>query len=159
MPPRRPVRQARSSGYDPTVSISAASSAKQALYSTTEDQEEKEEKKEQSGGNDDLKKLIETLKNKLNSGSGNGNQKQVPPQPKAKSIWNRSIEKKEPSFKPAYSILTRISNHEKVPTRSTKAAELTAKSLPDSFIFRPGLDGIEIDKKLKVKAGKQLCMG
>ena len=158
MPPRRPVRQARSSGYDPTVSISAASSAKPAFYNTQDNSEQKQENKKQ-GTNDELKKLIESLKNKLNSGSDNTLQKQVPPQPKAKTIWNRSVAKKETNFKPAYSILTRISNHEKVPSRSTKAPELTTKILPDSFIFRPGADGIEIDKKLKIQAGKQLCLG
>ena len=159
MPPRRPMqRQARSSGSDPTVSISAAASAKSALLSVEEPQEEikQEGSSKEASSNDDLKKLIETLKNKLNSGSTT--QKQAPPSPKAKTVWNRSVVKDEKNFNPAYTVLTRISNHEKVPVRSTKSNEITVKGVPDSFIFRPGADGIKIDK-LSIKAGKQLGMG
>ena len=160
MPPRRPMqRQARSSGSDPTVSISAAASAKSALLTTEEpqNQETKQEPpKDTTSSNDDLKKLIETLKNKLNSNSTT--QKKAPPVPAAKTVWNRSVTNKERTFNPAYTVLTRISNHEKVPVKSTKSVELTTKGVPDSFIFRPGADGIKVDK-LNIKAGKQLGMG
>ena len=161
MPPRRPSqRQARPSGSDPTVSISAAAGAKTALYTANEEQKQEASKQEtpkESGANDDLKKLIETLKNKLNSNNG-AQQKSAPPVPKAKTVWNRSIVEKDKTFNPAYTVLTRISNHEKVPVKSTKSVDITSKSLPDSFIFRPGADGITIDK-LSIKAGKQLAMG
>lgn len=159
MPPRRQMqRQARPSGSDPTVSKSAAASAKTALYTANEEQEApQQEAQKESGANDDLKKLIETLKNKLNS-NNSAQQKTVPPTPKAKTVWDRSIAKDSKTFNPAYTILTRISNHEKVPIRSTKSVDITTKSLPDSFIFRPGADGIKVDK-LNIKAGKQLCMG
>ena len=159
MPPRRQMqRQARSSGYDPTVSISAAAGAKTALYTSNEEQETpKQEAQKETGANDDLKKLIETLKNKLNSNNP-AQQKIAPPAPKAKTVWNRSIVEKDKTFNPAYTILTRISNHEKVPVRSTKSPDITTKSVPDSFIFRPGADGIKVDK-LSIKAGKQLGMG
>ncbi len=159
MPPRRQMqRQARPSGSDPTVSKSAVASAKTALYTASEEQEEpNQEAQKESGANDDLKKLIETLKNKLNS-NGSSQQKTAPPAPKAKTVWNRSIAKDNKTFNPAYTILTRISNHEKVPIKSTKSVDITMKSLPDSFIFRPGADGIKVDK-LSIKAGKQLGMG
>ena len=160
MPPRRPSqRQARPSGSDPTVSISAAAGAKTALYTANEEEKQEASKQEttnESNTNDDLKKLIETLKNKLNSGSTQ--QKSAPPVPKAKTVWNRSIVEKDRTFNPAYTVLTRISNHEKVPVKSTKSVDITTKSLPDSFIFRPGADGIKIDK-LSIQAGKQLGMG
>jgi hypothetical protein len=146
-------RQARTSGNDPTASITAAAGAKSALLTAEEPQEATKE----SGANDDLKKLIETLKNKLNS-NGGAQQKSAPPAPKTKTVWNRSIAEKDRTFNPAYTVLTRISNHEKVPVKSTRSIEITSKSLPDSFIFRPGADGIQIDK-LSVKAGKQLGTG
>ncbi|MDP3732966.1 MAG: hypothetical protein Q8Q91_00345, partial [Candidatus Daviesbacteria bacterium] len=146
-------RQARPSGNDPTASITAAAGARSALLTA---EEPKQEAQKESGSNDDLKKLIETLKNKLNTGATTP--KTAPPAPKAKTVWNRSVVKDEKTFSPAYTVLTRISNHEKVPTRSTKSADITTKSLPDSFIFRPGADGIKIDK-LNIKAGKQLGMG
>ena len=159
MPPRRQMqRQARPSGFDPTASITAAASAKSAMLAEEQKQEvQKQESQKETGANDDLKKLIETLKNKLNSNNPAG-QKTVPPAPKAKTVWNRSIVKDEKTFNPAYTVLTRISNHEKVPVKSTKSVDITTKSLPDSFIFRPGADGIKIDK-LSIKAGKQLGMG
>ena len=158
MPPRRQMqRQARPSGFDPTASITAAAGAKTALYAEQRQEESKQQAQKESNSNDDLKKLIETLKNKLNTNNPAG-QKTAPPAPKAKTVWNRSIVKDEKTFNPAYTVLTRISNHEKVPTRSTKSADITTKSLPDSFIFRPGADGIKIDK-LSIKAGKQLGMG
>ncbi len=164
MPPRRQMqRQARSSGSDPTVSISAASAAKSALYaentedeSQTQVEEARQESPKDTNSNDDLKKLIETLKGKLNSNSTP--QKKAPPIPAAKTVWNRSVTNKEKTFNPAYTILTRISNHEKVPTRSTKSVEITTKSVPDSFIFRPGANGIKVDN-LNIKAGKQLGLG
>ena len=172
MPPRRQMqRQARSSGNDPTASITAAASAKSAML-TAEDQkqaafgeprseqeEPKQEVQKETGANDDLKKLIETLKNKLNTNNP-AQQKTVPPAPKANTVWNRSIanKDKDKTFNPAYTVLTRISNHEKVPVQSTKSVDITTKSLPDSFIFRPGADGIKVDK-LSVKAGKQIGMG
>ena len=162
MPPRRPMqRQARPSGHDPTVSKSAAAGARTAMLTASEEKPEEEIKQEtpkESNTNDDLKKLIETLKNKLNSNNPAG-QKKAPPAPNTKTVWNRSIAKKDQkTFNPAYTVLTRISNHEKVPARSTKSVELTIKGLPDSFIFRPGADGIKVDK-LSIKAGKQLGMG
>lgn len=161
MPPRRQMqRQARPSGSDPTVSISAASAAKTAMYTENEGEREEDPRQEapkESNTNDDLKKLIETLKNKLNSGNG-VQQKQTPPAPKAKTIWNRSLVEKDKTFNPAYTVLTRISNHEKVPIKSNRSTEITTKGVPDSFIFRPGADGIKVDK-LNIKAGKQLAMG
>ena len=162
MPPRRQMqRQARPSGSDPTVSKSAAASAKMLTASEEDFEEVREEVKQtapkETGANDDLKKLIETLKNKLNT-NNSAQQKIAPPAPKAKTVWNRSIAKDNKGFNPAYTILTRISNHEKVPVRSTKSVDITTKSLPDSFIFRPGADGIKVDK-LSIKAGKQLAMG
>ena len=96
------------------------------------------------------------MKNKLNSNPTT--QKQSPPVPAAKTVWSRSVTSKEKTFNPAYTVLTRISNHEKVPMRSTKQAEITAKSVPDSFIFRPGANGIKVDN-LNIKAGKQLGLG
>ncbi len=162
MPPRRQTqRQARSSGNDPTASITAAAAAKSALLTAEDAQEEQEditlESPKESGTNDDLKKLIETLKNKLNTNSNA--QKKTPPSPGSKTAWNRSVvSSNEKTFNPAYTVLTRISNHEKVPVKSTKVTEITSKSLPDSFIFRPGADGIKIDK-LDIKAGKQLGIG
>ena len=154
-------RQARSSGNDPTASITAAASAKSAML-TAEDQKQetpKQEVQKEAGANDDLKKLIETLKNKLNTNNPAG-QKTVPPAPKANTVWNRSIanKDKDKTFNPAYTILTRISNHEKVPVKSTKSVDITTKSLPDSFIFRPGADGIKVGP-LSIKAGKQIGMG
>ena len=157
MPPRRQMqRQARSSGNDPTASITAAANAKTALY-TVEEEPKQESQKEMGSSNDDLKKLTETLKNKLNS-NGSAQQKKAPPAQQAKTVWNRSVVKDDKTFNPAYTILTRISNHEKVPVKSTKSSDITIKSMPDSFIFRPGADGIKIDK-LNIKAGKQLGMG
>ena len=162
MPPRRQMqRQARSSGNDPTASRTAAASAKSAML-TAEDQKQetpKQEVQKEASANDDLKKLIETLKNKLNTNNP-AQQKTVPPAPKANTVWNRSIanKDKDKTFNPAYTVLTRISNHEKVPVQSTKSVDITTKSLPDSFIFRPGADGIKVDK-LSVKAGKQIGMG
>lgn len=104
--------------------------------------------------NEDLKKLIETLKAKVNS-SKTSSEKKVPPAPKAK--WDRSISKHW-SPKPAYTVLTRVSNHEKVPLQSNKSQEVTMKNLPHSFIYKPGADGIKLDK-IEVKAGKFLSLG
>ncbi len=156
MPPRRQMqRQARPSGFDPTASITAAAGAKSAMLA---DEQEvlKEESQKEAGANDDLKKLIETLKNKLNTNGAQ--QKKAPPTPTAKTVWNRSVVSEEKSFNSAYTVLTRISNHEKVPAKSTKQTELTTKGVPDSFIFRPGADGIKIDN-LNIKAGKQIGLG
>lgn len=161
MPPRRPQRQARPRGYDPTVSISAASAAR-ALNQEQDIQEVQqiEEPKQEQNVNDDLKKLIETLKNKMGASNNPIQQKKAPPQPASKISWNRSVSVKEPVWtaKPAYTILTRISNHEKVPVKVQKQAELTINSLPHSFLYKPGVDGIKIDK-LSVKAGKQIGVG
>ena len=156
MPPKRPTRQARSSGNDPTASITAAANAKSMLFNP-EEEPKKEEVKTESNSNDDLKKLIETLKSKI-AGNTQSEEKKVPPAARAKTVWNRSVDKKETNFKPAYTLLTRISNHEKVPLKSSRVPEFTTKSLPDSFLYRPGVDGITIGK-VEIKAGKQLCIG
>ena len=154
MPPRpqRP-RPARSKGYDPTASISAAAEAKRLPFEEQVDSEAVQPKK---NTNDDLKKLIESLKNKMQVNQS-APQKKVPPKPEAKASWNRSISNKW-SATPAYTILTRVSNHEKVPTTLTKQSEVTIKSLPHSFLYRPGADGIKVDK-LSVKSGKQITWG
>ena len=164
MPPKIPQRRpARSRGYDPTVSIATASAAKQLTNNNPNgeqknpdefiSQEAPVEKKQ----NDDLKKLIETLKNKMGSNATTP-QKKAPPAPTAKSTWNRSVGQKEWTAKPAYTILTRVSDHEKVPVKATKQKELTINALPHSFLYRPGADGIKLDK-ISVKAGKQVCWG
>jgi hypothetical protein len=164
MPPRTPQRRpqvARSRGGDPTVSIASAAAAKTQMANETEALPETQQKEQKQQANDDLKKLIETLKNKLGNGPGGQVQKKVPPQP-SRPTWNRSIEEKqdknEAAWKPAYTILTRISNHEKVPVKNGKPSEVTVNSLPHSFIYKPGVDGIKVDK-LQVKPGKQICMG
>ncbi len=157
MPPRTPQRRPiqRTKGSDPTVSIATAATARTLNAQETQPQNQ-EAPKENSG--DDLKKLIESLKSKLGNQSTTP-QKTAPPTPKVKGTWNRSIAAKENSWapKPAYTILTRVSNHEKVPT-TKKAPELTINSLPHSFLYKPGADGIQIDK-LNVKAGKQVGIG
>lgn len=163
MPPRRPIPRpqiSRPRGSDPTVSIAAASSARTVFNTQLPEQTlvQKEEVKEQKP-NDDLKKLIETLKSKM--APSTQIKKQVPPQPTAKNTWNRSLPtSKEKTWvaKPAYTILSRVSNHEKVPLRETKPNEMTISSLPHSFLYRPGADGIKIDK-LSIKAGKQISWG
>ena len=161
MPPRMPQRRpARSRGYDPTVSIATAASVK-AL--NTNDQNQSQQTKDQSQKdnfqkqqNDDLKKLIETLKNKIGT-NPTPPQKKVPPPPGAK--WERSVNKEHTwTPKPAYTILTRVSNHETVPARATKQAELTINALPHSFLYKPGADGMKIDK-VTVKSGRQVCWG
>ena len=163
MPPRMPRRPiARSKGSDPTVSIATAASARttftQEQLPEESVQQEAPKQGEPGTANDDLKKLIEALKNKLGN-ANNTPQKKSPPPPKSKAAWNRSITtKKEPEFKPAYTILTRISNHEKVPVKTNKQAEITINSVPHSFLYRPGIDGIKVDK-LDIKSGKQLGMG
>ncbi len=165
MPPRRPQRQARSRGYDPTVNIVNASGARslntlqQEELPSTVQEESVKEKDPNEKANDDLKKLIEALKSKMGTNSNSPPKKQAPPEPKAKTPWNRSIVKeKEWIAKPAYTILSRISDHEKVPQKNEKQAELTLNSLPHSFLYRPGADGIKVDK-LTVKAGKQVGIG
>ena len=154
MPPRAPQRRpiARK-GSDPTVSIATASQARASMQ-TTNDQPLTETPKDK---NDDLKKLIETLKSKLGGSANVPPTKQSPPAPKAKGAWNRSITTKS-EWKPAYTVLTRISNHEKVPLKASKQAELTINSLPHSFVYRPGVDGIKVDK-LNIKSGKQVGIG
>lgn len=147
MPQRRP---AKPRGYDPTINIATASAAKTL-------NPPQEEVKQEQKTNDDLKKLIETLKNKIGTSQNTPLQKQVPPAPQAKASWNRSIKDKAWTPKPAYTILTRVSNHEKVPT-AKKQVELTVNSLPHSFLYRPGADGIKIDR-LSIKAGKQMGWG
>lgn len=155
MPPKTlRQRQAKSSGKDPTVTIATASAAK-AL--NAQEQTQVTEQSTQQKTNDDLKKLIETLKNKIGNTSAPA-QKQSPPVPQAKSVWNRSTTGKSWAPKPAYTLLTRISNHEKVPVRAQKSNELTINSLPHSFLYRPGADGIKVDK-VSIKAGRQICMG
>ncbi|MBI3591512.1 MAG: hypothetical protein HY094_09085 [Candidatus Melainabacteria bacterium] len=162
MPPRMPQRRpiSRSRGSDPTVSIATASTARTALNTEHVSEEFAQEKdSSQTQANDDLKKLIETLKNKLGNNSSAPPQKKAPPTPQAG--WNRSIanrKKADTNWKPAYTILTRISNHEKVPVRTSKSAELTINSLPHSFLYKPGADGIKIGK-LDIKAGKQVGIG
>jgi len=159
MPPKTPQRRpvARPRGNDPTVSIATAATARTNMNNNPENTTEETKPTEK---NDDLKKLIETLKSKLGNTANAAPSKQVPPTPAAKTPWKRSIVDKEKNtneWKPAYTILTRISNHEKVPT-TKKAAELTINSVPHSFLYRPGVDGIKIDK-LNIKAGKQIGMG
>ena len=162
MPPRMPQqrRPARSKGYDPTVSIATAASAK-ALNANEQSQElqAKEQPQEdnfQKHQNDDLKKLIETLKSKIGT-NPNPPQKKVPPPPSAK--WERSVNKEHAwTPKPAYTILTRVSNHEKVPIKSTKSNELTINALPHAFLYKPGIDGMKIDK-VTVKSGRQIVWG
>ncbi len=162
MPPRTPQRRpiARTKGSDPTVSIASAATARNAL--NTQGNENQTAQAPKENPNDDLKKLIESLKNKLGNNSTATTQKTAPPAPQAKGTWNRSIAGKETTektwtAKPAYTILTRVSNHEKVPT-TKKAPELTINSLPHSFLYKPGADGIQIGK-LNIKAGKQVGMG
>lgn len=161
MPPRLQQRRpARSRGYDPTVSIATASAAKQLTNMSDEkkpDQFSPQEAPVEKKQNDDLKKLIETLKNKIGTNAAPP-QKKAPPQPMAKATWNRSVGAKEWTPKPAYTILTRVSNHEKVPLKSQKSVELTISALPHSFLYKPGADGIKIDK-VSVKAGKQMGWG
>lgn len=161
MPPRRPIKPmiARPRGSDPTVSIATASAARTAI-NTQQPQNEEQKQPQQQKANDDLKKLIETLKNKIGTVAGAPTQKQTPPQPKARGTWNRSIEGKDKAWtaKPAYTILTRVSDHEKVPLKSVKQKELTISALPHSFLYRPGIDGIKIDK-VTVKSGRQVGMG
>lgn len=151
--PQRGQRPARSRGYDPTVSIATASAAK-ALNTgeQNKDQSGQAQDQFQKGQNDDLKKLIETLKSKIGANQAPP-QKKVPPPKEA--AWNRSISKSAWTPKPAYTILTRVSNHETVPARQTKPQELTINALPHSFLYRPGADGMKIDK-VTVKAGRQL---
>lgn len=170
MPPRTPQKRpqiSKTRGSDPTVGIAAASQAKTSFISEGKliqeaPQEPMQQAKEQKPqANDDLKKLIETLKNKLGGTTNNPPQKQVPPQPTQKTTWNRSITNKEnqgANWKPAYTVLTRISNHEKIPVKSNKASEITINSVPHSFIYRPGVDGIKVDK-LDIKSGKQIGIG
>ena len=161
MPPRTPAkpRQPVRAKSDPTVSVAAAAGAKAAIAANTAEQGQKDLNQPKES-NDDLKKLIETLKNKLGNTGNTPAQKQAPPVPKAKTIWNRSITKDEKSWapKPAYTILTRVSNHEKVPTKSTKTTDITINALPHSFLYRPGADRIKVDK-ITVKAGKQVGWG
>lgn len=165
MPPRTPQRQRtpRPRGYDPTASISAASEARRLPLDESNPNANEVKKSEQatekkSNANDDLKKLIEALKSKMQANQGLGYQKKTPPQPKPKTPWNRSIGPVGWAPKPAYTILTRISNHEKIPTQSDKTPDLTIKALPHSFIYRPGANGIKVDK-LDVKSGKQIGWG
>ena len=153
MPPRRPQqRPARTRGNDPTVSIASAAGARSAAV------QQPEQKQQQDTANDDLKKLIEALKTKIGTNANAPAEKQAPPSPKAKSVWNRSIKDKTWTAQPAYTILTRISDHLKVPQKNTKQSELTINSLPHSFLYRPGADGIKVDK-IVVKSGKQVGMG
>lgn len=159
MPPKNPQRRpvARPRGNDPTVSIATAATARTNMNNNPEDTTQEVKPTEK---NDDLKKLIETLKSKLGNTANAAPSKQVPPTPTAKTPWKRSIVDKEKNtneWKPAYTVLTRISNHEKVPT-TKKACELTINSVPHSFLYRPGVDGIKVDK-LNIKAGKQIGMG
>ncbi len=163
MPPRTQQRrpQSRPRGSDPTVSIASAAAAKfhPGELQVEEQVPQPSQNDPKQSSNEDLKKLIETLKNKL----GNTNtppQKNAPPSPQAKNIWNRRIQPKDKSWsaKPAYTILSRISNHEKVPTKSMKQTEITINAVPHSFLYRPGVDGIKVDK-LNIQSGKQLGIG
>lgn len=161
MPPRTPQkRAARSRGYDSTVSIATASAAK-TLDISNNLQEEIDEPQQgsQQKSNDDLKQLIETLKNKIGSKANPTQKKTVPPKPEPRGVWKRSIKNDEEwAPKPAYTVLTRVSNHEKVPTRTNKLPEVTIDCVPHSFLYRPGIDGIKIDK-LNIKAGRQIVLG
>jgi hypothetical protein len=169
MPPKMPnkgQRVARPRGYDPTINIAQAASAKSLVSNQEQIQKETEVNEMQEvqqnpnqEANDDLKKLIETLKSKITS-QGNTPQKKGPPTPRAKTVWNRSVLTGENNWapKPAYTILTRISNHEKVPLKSTRPQEVTINSVPHSFLYKPGVDGIKVDK-LTIKAGKQVGIG
>lgn len=121
------------------------------MAAQTEKPENSEEKKT---SNDDLKKLIESLKKKI--GTADAVQEKKAPPAKRAGTWNRSASKWTPD--PAYSVLTRISNHEKVPTKKNKQDEHTIKQLPHSFLYKPGADGIKIDN-VEVKAGKQIGWG
>lgn len=154
MPPKRQQKPARSRGNDPTVSIATAAGARSALTQQPEEQKPQENEK----ANDDLKKLIEALKSKIGTNANTPTEKQAPPSPKAKTAWNRSIKDKAWTPKPAYTILTRISDHLKVPSKNTKQEELTINALPHSFLYRPGADGITVGKVV-VKSGKQVGMG
>lgn len=169
-PPKRPIAKAK--GSDPTVSIASAAAARATMATGQGIQESPQEvqnpieqnqsqnQNPQQKTNDDLKKLIETLKNKLNNNPNTPEQKKVPPKPKEKSAWNRSIANKEnkPQWKPAYTVLTRISNHEKIPARSKKFPEVSINSVPHAFLYHPGVDGIKVDK-LTIQAGKQIGIG
>jgi hypothetical protein len=168
MPPRqrRPI-QSRSRGADPTINIANASAARfsqdqeegnQEQMPQTLEKTENTENKEQKA-NDDLKKLIETLKNKMATNSSTP-QKKAPPAPKGKTPWNRSVVDKTSTWtaKPAYSVFSRISNHEKITTAKAKQNDITVSEVPHSFLYKPGADGIKVDK-LSIKSGKQLGMG
>lgn len=166
MPPkqRRPMIS-RSRGNDPTVNIANAATAR--FNQSNEDVQEEiqnegsqpmqaTENKEQKS-NDDLKKLIESLKSKM--ATSNTTQKKAPPSPSAKTPWNRSAgTKTDWAAKPAYTVLSRISNHEKVTVaKQNKSSDMTINEVPHSFLYRPGADGIKVDK-LQIKASKQVGM-
>ena len=155
MPQKRP---ARSKGYDPTVSIATASAAKtlNTIENPEQDIEEVESQKDEKT-NDDLKKLIETLKSKIGTNQ-NPAQKKIPPPQSAKAPWNRSTAGTKWTPRPAYTILTRVSNHEKVPLKNTKSQELKIDDLPHSFLYKPGCDGITIEN-VKVVAARQIVRG
>lgn len=165
MPPRMPnkaQRQARPRGYDPTVSIATASAAKSLVnpaQNEVSNMPQQVQQKPSQDTNDDLKKLIETLKSKIGT-QANTQEKKAPPAPRANTSWNRSILSTEKNWtpKPAYTVLSRISNHEKVPVKSSRPQDVTINSVPHSFLYKPGVDGIKVDK-LTIKAGKQVGIG
>lgn len=164
MPPRqrRPMIS-RSRGNDPTVNIANAAAAR--FNQTSEDTEIQNEgspnmqatENNEQKSNDDLKKLIESLKSKMATSSTP--QKKAPPSPTAKTPWNRSAgTKTDWAAKPAYTVLSRISNHEKVtPAKQNNTNDMTINEVPHSFLYRPGADGIKVDK-LQIKASKQVGM-
>lgn len=149
MPPRT---QSKSRTFNRSLSKAIDEPSKTPEKAETKAPDGKEEKKKKS--NEDLKKLIESLKTKIGTNKKT-DEKKVPPAPKAG--WNRSI-KKEWNPSPAYTVLTRISNHEKVPSKSSQGNGQSLKQLPHSFLYKPGADGIKVDK-LTVKAGKQVGWG
>ena len=154
MPQKRP---ARSKGYDPTISIATASAAKTLNTITDSQTLPNDEPPKDQKANDDLKKLIETLKSKIGTNQ-NPVQKKVPPPQNAKAAWNRSASNTKWTPRPAYTILTRVSNHEKVPLKSTKSQERKIDDLPHSFLYKPGVDGITIEN-VKVIAARQIVRG
>ena len=78
MPPRTPQRRPiqRTKGSDPTVSIASAATARNAM-NTQEAENKQVQEASKENPNDDLKKLIESLKNKLGNNSTAASQKKL----------------------------------------------------------------------------------
>ncbi len=157
MPPKRRPMISRSRGNDPTVNIANAATARFAQEEGNEEEMPQTIENKEQKANDDLKKLIETLKNKMSNNSTQ--EKKAPPSPKARTPWNRSVTGKDENWspKPAYTVLTRISNHEKVTQAKGNKSDVTINEVPHAFLYRPGADGIKVDK-LNIKSGKQIGM-